>query len=80
MTGISALNSGIHALYTATQQVNRSGSDIASAPIHSQQQSSTPTLDSSLVNLKQGETYAKAGVKVIQAADNTLGTLLDIKA
>lgn len=33
-----------------------------------------------ITGLQQAETYALSGLKVIQAADNVIGTLLDISA
>jgi len=41
---------------------------------------STPNLNQEIVNLKVAEFQAKASANVIQTADETLGTLLDVTA
>lgn len=77
MEGInSSFASGIQALQIADTHLGQHAREIARAP------TSVPDaapLTDSLLGLQQAETYALSGLKVIQAADNVIGTLLDIE-
>ncbi|MFC6671062.1 hypothetical protein [Marinobacterium aestuariivivens] len=76
MNTISAYASGVQTLQNASASLNGHAGNIARAsadlPVEA-------PLTDSLIGLQQAETYALSGVKVIQAADNVLGTLLDIE-
>lgn len=78
----SALNTGLQGFQEAQSRMNQAASDIASQSVTD---STTDSIDSkdlttSLVELKVAENDAKANVKVIQAASDVLGTLLDVEA
>jgi hypothetical protein len=58
--------------------IRHAANDIATQPVKSDRQ---PTdLARSLVALKQHEHQVEAGVKALKAADQAIGTLLDVKA
>lgn len=92
----SVLNSGLQGVQRGMQGAHRNAHDIATFPVHEQKameaaKSGTPTfpdlqerphpsMEESLVNLKLNEHQVKASAKVIKAADNMLGTLLDVLA
>ena len=87
----SAFNSGLSSVQNGQQRVNQAATDIASAslpksvaesaaPSPSNSQAQQVDLASSLVDLQIGEQQVQAGAKVIKTADDTLGTLLDIRA
>lgn len=77
MNTISAFNSGVQAFQTANNQIEQNAQNIARQTT-GLASSSEPSLEESLVSQSQAETYALAGVKVVQSADEVLGTLLDI--
>jgi flagellar hook protein FlgE len=89
----SAFNSGLSSVQNGQQRVNQAATDIASAsaslpkpvaesaaPNPSNSQAQQVDLASSLVDLQIGKEQVQAGAKVIKTADDTLGTLLDIRA
>lgn len=79
MSSITAINQGISAIQAGMSGLRADASAIASA---TQQGSAASTQDLTrpLINLKQDELQVAAGAKVIEAADKTLGSLLDVKA
>ncbi len=77
MSTISAFNSGVQAIQTASNQIEQSGQNIVRQTTDLAS-SAAPSLEESLVNQTVAQTYAQAGVKVVQTADEVLGTLLDI--
>jgi flagellar hook protein FlgE len=87
----SAFSSGLSSVQNGQQRVNQAASDIASinpskavtestSPSTSSTQAEQPDLASSLVDLKVGKEQVQAGAKVIETADEALGTLLDVRA
>ncbi len=58
----------------ANNEVNTEVSSQASSPTE------VPDLNQAIVNLKVAEFQAKASAEVIQSADDSLGTLLDVTA
>ena len=61
--------------------MRRIAANVASVNVARPQESSAPTdIARSLVELKQASQQTQASVKVAQAADNMIGSLLDIKA
>ena len=84
----SAFNSGLAAIQSGQQRVDQAATNIASSTVTRPEQARDSTalpdtnadLASSLVELKVGKTEAQAGAKVVETADEVLGTLLDIRA
>lgn len=80
----SAFSSGFSAVQSGMNRVAEAGSDIArnSLPVLDSQAAppAEPDLATSLVELKVGEREAAAGARVIETADQVLGTLVDIRA
>jgi hypothetical protein len=87
----SAFNSGFQGLQKATDDLNKAASDIVGSQAHDAQvikenesvkpyQTLTqPDLTQSIVDLKVAEYQAKGSIDVIKTADETLGTLLDVR-
>ncbi|WP_432694979.1 hypothetical protein ACQUQP_10500 [Marinobacterium sp. YM272] len=73
----SAFSSGLDALRTASGQVEQSAQTVAQQPARADD-STAASLEQALVDQTQAETYALAGVKVVQTADAVIGTLLDL--
>ncbi|UTW11150.1 hypothetical protein [Marinobacterium rhizophilum] len=77
----SALSSGSVLLQQAQANIGQHAGELAQPASASQvNQAGSSTIVESLTGLQQAETYALSGLKVIQAADNVIGTLLDIQA
>lgn len=80
----SAFSSGLSAVQGGLNRVAEAGSDIArnSLPARENQAAppAEPDLATSLVELKMGEREAAAGARVLETADQVLGTLVDIRA
>jgi hypothetical protein len=90
----SAFNAGVQGFQKATEDANKAASNIVSStvteaqslqasaqqtPAENVQTQSAPTLTQSVVDLKVAEYQAKGSAEVVQAADETLGTLLDVR-
>lgn len=73
----NAFSVGLASVQTGQRRVDQAGSDIANAGART---ASSDALTDHLVDLRRGQHEVEAGAKVIQAADETLGTLLDIRA
>lgn len=71
----NAFSAGLYGVQNGQRRVDRASTDIATA-------GSAPSevLNDRLVDLRRGGHEVKANAKVIQAADETLGTLIDIRA
>lgn len=76
MSTISLLQSGLAGFQKATTDAQRSAASIASSASLSEPSTGTD-LTEALVTLKQAEIQAQASAKVIAAADETMGRLLD---
>lgn len=90
----SAFNSGLQGFQNAVDTANKASADIVASTTYAQDsveqlESSAPTttpttedvpnLNQSIVDLKVAEHQAKSSAEVIQTADETLGTLLDVR-
>jgi hypothetical protein len=91
----SAFNSGLNAIQAGQRRVDQAATEIASntlpqAPVEippTQQLNPPPgseansqaSLAESLVALNVGKTEAQAGAKVVETADEVLGTLIDTR-
>lgn len=91
----SAFNSGVQGFQKATEEANQAAVNIvastavtdeeasletSSSDASRQSETKLPDLNQSIVDLKVAEFQAKASAQVIQSADESLGTLLDVTA
>lgn len=87
----SAFNSGVQGFQRATEAADQAAADIVASTSAGQEADAVsqvpasnkqdiPDLNQSIVELKVAEYQAKASTEVIQAADDNLGTLLDVTA
>lgn len=80
----SLLSAGLNAYQAGLQRVDQAGTVIAartsSATETSQAVADTVELTEQLVQMKVGEHQAKAGARILQTADEVLGTLVNTKA
>jgi len=84
----NAFSSGLSTVQSGQRRIDQAASDIASntlprpekAPDSAQKPANNADLATSLTELKVGKTEAQAGAKVIETADEVLGTLVDIRA
>lgn len=84
-TEIGMLSSGLDAFRSAQGRIDQAAGSIAAStlptPANSDVQAGTQRdLTDSLVQLKVGEVMAQAGARVIQTADDVLGTNIDTYA
>lgn len=81
------LSSGVEAFQAGKRRMDVAAADIAGAvaPVDPKVQESNSFADSnrdlvtSLVELQAGKMQAQAGAKVVETADEVLGTLVDIR-
>ena len=78
----NALEIGLQGFQDAQSRVNQAAHEIASQEVTNSSENSIDQkgLVNSLVDLKVAELDAKANVKVIQTANDLVGSLLDIRA
>ncbi len=87
----SAFNSGVQGFQRATEAADQAAVNIvastsaaqeadAASQVPASNEQNIPDLNQSIVELKVAEYQAKASTEVIQAADDNLGTLLDVTA
>ncbi len=77
----SAISSGLAGIKTGLAIVNKSAQDIATAPVRAQEgEVDTADLAESIVGLQAGENQIEASAKVVETADEMLGTLIDTTA
>ena len=78
----NALEIGLQGFQDAQSRVNQAAHEIASQEVTNSSENSIDQkgLVNSLVDLKVAEFDAKANVKVIQTANDLVGSLLDIRA
>jgi len=84
----SAFNSGVQGLQRANEEANQAAANIVAGTTTPIQETtletsnvdkeSIPDLNQSIVDLKVAEFQAKASAQVIQSADESLGTLIDV--
>jgi hypothetical protein len=75
MSTIPAFQSGLSSLQSGLQQLNQNAADIASLG----QSDSDVNLTSTLVSNLSAKQQVEAAVKIIEASNATVGTLLDIE-
>ncbi len=78
MSSISALSSGVMGIQKGLDGLNRDAAQIASAK--QMKNESSADLAQPLTNLVLDKLQVAASAKVVKAADETLGTLLDVLA
>ncbi|GGY48171.1 hypothetical protein GCM10011297_21360 [Bacterioplanes sanyensis] len=71
-TASTGVAQGIDQVRQAAQQVNDA---TTTRPVEN-----SPEVSEGLVNLREGERQVEANAKVLEAADQQLGTLIDIQA
>ncbi|MBC9249012.1 hypothetical protein A9179_01860 [Pseudomonas alcaligenes] len=87
----SAFNSGLNAIQAGQRRVDQAAGEIAGAAVTPQEPSEAAQapafgrdvqadLAQSLVALQVGKVEAQAGAKVVETADEVLGTLIDTRA
>ncbi|GAB6388438.1 hypothetical protein [Stutzerimonas marianensis] len=80
----SILSSGLGAFQAGQQRIDQAAGAVAGASLPaadtSQAVAETVELTEQLVQMKVGEHQAKAGVRLLQTADEVLGTLINTKA
>jgi len=76
MSTIPAFQSGVAGVQSGLQQLNKNAADIARVS----QPDSDVDLTSALVSNLSAEQQVLAAAKVIETSNETIGTLLDIKA
>ncbi len=76
----SVLQTGINGIQRGVGQANQAASDIAKTGIDKSNDNVTTDIAESAVDLKMSEIQVKASAKVVRAADEMLGTILDITA
>lgn len=76
MSTIPAFQSGLNGIQSGLQSLNRNAAKIASADAIQ----SGADITEPLINLIRDEQQVKASAKVIEASNNLIGTILDIKA
>ncbi|MCQ4287330.1 hypothetical protein NA647_07780 [Pseudomonas stutzeri] len=78
------LSSGLAAFQAGQQRVDDAGAAIAADTLpvaeNSQAVADTVELTEQLIQMKVGEHAAKAGARMLQSADEVLGTLINTKA
>jgi flagellar hook-associated protein FlgK len=75
----SAINQGLIGMQRSQLSINQSAQQIASAAIEGPK-ASPQVLVENMVNLKVQENLFDANAKVIKTANDTLGSLLDVRA
>lgn len=71
----NAFAAGLSSVQSGQRRVDQAGAEIANGS-----NGASDALADHLIDLRRGQHEVEAGAKVIQAADETLGTLIDIRA
>ncbi|MCQ4322557.1 hypothetical protein [Stutzerimonas stutzeri] len=74
------LSAGLGAYQAGQQRVDEAGAAIATGALPVAENSQAVELTEQLVQMKVGEHQANAGVRLLQTADEVLGTLVNTKA
>lgn len=75
----SVLQTGINGIQRGMRGANEAASDIAKVGIEPTGDNATTEIADAAVNLKLSELQVKASARVVQAADDMIGSILDIK-
>lgn len=78
MSSISGVNSAMQGIYRGLEGMNRNAAEIASAD---QMESDSPVdLTTSMVELNQNALQVKASASALEIIEDTIGSILDIRA
>lgn len=80
VTSVSVLHTGISGIQRGIQGASEAASAIARTGIDPTNDNVTTDIADAAVSLKQNENLVKASAKVVKAADDMIGTILDITA
>ncbi|WP_263144463.1 hypothetical protein [Pseudomonas sp. RIT-PI-AD] len=84
----SAFNVGLGGIQSGQRRIDQAASNIAGAGVdrtaqalgNSQARTDSADVASDMVELNSGKYEAQAGARVVETADEVLGTLIDIRA
>ncbi len=74
---ISAINTGLQGIQRGMTGLHKNAQDIATQNNVPQ---ASPSLESSLVDMKANELQVQVSAKVVQTSSDMIGSLIDIKA
>ena len=80
MTISSAINIGINGVQRSSQAIAQSAQEIASVGTTQRDTATTQDLVEPLLNIQREQQLFDASARVIQVGNNTIGSILDIKA
>ena len=80
MNNLNTVQIGLSGISRGLENLQDIATDIAKTGLKTEDQDSNTNLTQSLVDLKQQELATQASVKVVQAGEEVLGTLLDVTA
>ena len=80
MNTIPALHSGLQGVQRGLEQLDRHAAEIASAEQFNSESGAGSNLVNSLIGLKTSEIQVALSMKVLKSVEETIGTLLDIRA
>jgi hypothetical protein len=83
ISSASAFTSGLSSIQSGQRRVDQAAVEVAGSSLPSGAASASataPDLASLLLELEMGKLEVEAGAKVLQAVDETLGTLIDTTA
>ena len=80
ISSISAFSAGLSSIQAGQQRAHEAASEIAGLNAAPEAPAAAPDLTSLLLSLDQGRQAVEAGARVVQSADDTLGTLIDTRA
>lgn len=72
----SVLSTGLSGIQAGQQRVEQAAGDIAASPARAEQTS----LADNLIELERGRLQVEASARVVETADQILGTLIDTRA
>jgi len=79
----NALSAGLAGIQQGQQKVTQAAQEVASAntqrPVQPNQAAQQTDLAKSLLDEKQGQRQVEASAKVVEASDQMIGSLVDIK-
>ncbi|MGX5217767.1 MULTISPECIES: hypothetical protein [Pseudomonas] len=76
----SAFNAGLATVQSGQQRLERAAQTIASGAAPDAAQAGSPEITDQLIELRVGQYHAQAGARLLETADEVLGTLIDTRA
>lgn len=80
VTSVSVLHTGVSGIQRGIQGAAEAASSIARTGIEPTGDNATTEIADAAVSLMQNENLVKASARVVKAADDMLGTILDVTA